>query len=183
MAQKKDQKKSPSKSYSVKKKTPPEKNSSSARKRVEEQQRISDMKKEEYKAIWKQTVPYLLIVGAILLIICFFTGKGEEPGIVTGFIYNVMTGFFSISAIVIPVFLIFAGVSELIDKGDNIIGMRTVFALVSSVLFSSLFPPTAAITLSKCSSGEQTSAAAALSAVLSVRPFSSASSPQRPTLS
>jgi len=139
MAQKKDQKKSPSKSYSVKKKTPPEKNSSSARKRVEEQQRISDMKKEEYKAIWKQTVPYLLIVGAILLIICFFTGKGEEPGIVTGFIYNVMTGFFSITAIVIPVFLIFAGVSELIDKGDNIIGMRTVFALVSSVLFSVLF--------------------------------------------
>ena len=138
MAEKKDQKKQPTKSYTAKKKTAPE-TKSAARKRIEEEQRLARMKKEQYRTIWRQTVPYLLIVAAILLIICFFTGRSEDPGLVTGFIYNLMTGLFSISALVIPIFLIFAGVSELLDKGDDIIGIRTIFAMVSSVLFSVLF--------------------------------------------
>ena len=108
MAEKKDQKKQPSKTYTAKKKSAPE-SKSAARKRIEEEQRLQRLKKEQYRTIWRQTVPYLLIVAAILLIICFFTGRSEDPGLVTGFIYNLMTGLFSISALVIPIFLIFAG--------------------------------------------------------------------------
>ncbi|MBQ8914944.1 MAG: hypothetical protein IJ046_02050, partial [Clostridia bacterium] len=131
-SQQNGQKKKPSR-YSVKKVSAAEK------KRIEEQMKIEEQKREERRALWAQTVPYLLIISAILLVIIFFTGRGEDPGAVSGFIYNVLTGLFSISAIVIPVFLVFAGVCEFLDKSDSIIGMRTVSALVSAVLFAVLF--------------------------------------------
>ena len=131
MAQQK--KKNQSKSYAVKKQTAAEK------KRIAEEKRLLEEKKAARREMWSQTVPYLLFVGAILLVIFFFTGRGEDPGIVSEFIYKIMTGLFSISAIVIPAFLIFAGISELVDKRNNIMGVRAVSAMISSVLFSVFF--------------------------------------------
>ena len=133
MAQNNSKNNKNSNKYSVKKVSATEK------KRMAEAEKALAAKKEERKALWAQTVPYLLIVAAVLLVIFFFTGRGEDPGIISGFIYNVMTGIFGISAIVIPVFLAFAGVSALLDRGENIVGARTVFAMVSSVLVSVLF--------------------------------------------
>ncbi len=130
MAQKKKNQK---KTYTVKKQTAKNK------KQLAEERRIAAEKREERRALWSQIVPYLLIVSAILLVIFFFTGRGEDPGIVSGFIYDTVTGFFSISAIIIPVFLVFAGVCELLDRSDSIIGMRAISALASSALIAVFF--------------------------------------------
>lgn len=113
--------------------------SAAEKKRIAEEKQREKQKKEERRAFWSQIVPYFFFVGAILLYICLFTGKAEDPGPVVGFIYNFLTGLFSISAFIIPAFLIFAGVCELLDKSENIIGMRSVSAMVSSVLFAILF--------------------------------------------
>ncbi len=113
--------------------------SAAEKKRIAEEKRKEQEKREERRAFLSQIVPYFFFVGAILLYICLFTGKSEDPGPVVGFIYNFLTGLFSISAFIIPAFLIFAGVCELLDKGENIIGMRSVSAMVSSVLFAMLF--------------------------------------------
>ena len=94
--------------------------------------------KERRRALWSQILPYILIVAAILLVICFFTGSSKDPGIVTKAIYNVLTGIFGGAAFVIPAFLVFAALVELFDRGEDIIGLRTVFAVVSAVLISVL---------------------------------------------
>lgn len=130
MAQKKSNKKN---TYTVKKQTAAEK------KRAAEQLRIEEEKREERRALWAQITPYLLIVSAILLIVFFFTGRGEEPGKVSEIIYKTITGFFSISAIVIPFFLAFVGICEFLDKSDKIIGLRVSSAIASSVLVSVFF--------------------------------------------
>jgi len=109
------------------------------KKRIDAQMQAKEKRREEYRTVWSQSAPYLLIVAAVLLLIFFFTGGSKDAGALTKIVYDLMTGIFSVSAIVIPVFLIFAGVSELLDKGDNIIGTRTVFAMISSVLFAVLF--------------------------------------------
>ena len=113
--------------------------SAAEKKRIAEAKRKEQEKREERRAFWSQVMPYFFFVGAILTYICLFTGKAEDPRPVVGFIYNSLTGLFSISAFIIPAFLIFAGVCELLDKGENIIGMRSVSAMVSSVLFAILF--------------------------------------------
>ncbi len=113
--------------------------SAAEKKRIAEEKRKEQEKREERRAFLSQIMPYFFFVGAILLYICLFTGKSEDPGLVTGFIYDFLTGIFSTSAFLIPAFLIFAGVCELLDKGENIIGMRSVSAMVSSVLFAILF--------------------------------------------
>ena len=112
---------------------------SKARERIDNERIAREKRSEELHNIWLQSIPFLLIVAAILLVICFFTGGAENPAWLTKVIYNIMTGFFSVSAILIPFFLVFAGVSELIDKGENIIGTRTIFAVVSSILFAVFF--------------------------------------------
>lgn len=93
-------------------------------------------KRSQKNELWSQIVPYILIVAAIFLVVCFFTGSGENPGIVMGFIYNVFTGFFSFSVYFIPVFLIIAALAAFNDKGREILGMRTIFAAVTVVLLA-----------------------------------------------
>jgi len=126
--------------YTQKKKTvkkaPTKKAAAEEKKRMAEQQKIEAEKRAERRALWAQIVPYFFIVGAILLLICLFTGKGEDPGIITGFIYKSLTGLFSVSAFAIPAFLVFAGICELLDKNDGIIGMRAISAMASCVLFA-----------------------------------------------
>ena len=126
--------------YTQKKKTvkkaPTKKAAAEEKKRIAEQQKIEAEKRAERRALWAQIVPYFLIVGAIILLICLFTGKAEDPGIITGFIYKTLTGLFSVSAFAIPAFLVFAGICELLDKNDSIMGMRAVSAMVSCILFA-----------------------------------------------
>ncbi len=128
--------------YTQKKKTvkrpPSKKAAAEEKKRQAEQQRIEAEKRAERRALWAQIIPYFFIVGAILLLICLFTGRAEDPGIVTGFIYKCLTGLFSVSAFAIPAFLVFAGICELLDKNDSIIGMRAVSAMATCVLFAVL---------------------------------------------
>ena len=72
------EKKQPSKTYTAKKKTAPAESKSAARKRIEEEQRITNMKKEQYRLIWRQTVPYLLILAAILEIVSVYIGADTD---------------------------------------------------------------------------------------------------------
>ena len=53
-------------------------------------------------------------------------------------IYNLLTGVFGGAAFVIPAFLVFAAIAQLLDRGADIIGMRTAFAVTSAVLVSVL---------------------------------------------
>ena len=131
MAQKKN---STKKSYTVKKQTAAEK------KRIAEKKREEAEKREERRALWSQILPYFLIVGAIVLYICLFTGKTDEstPKDLLELIYYSLTGLFSFSAFIIPAFMVFAGVSQLLDKKESILGLRAVSAMASSVLFAVL---------------------------------------------
>ncbi len=90
------------------------------------------------RSLWSQIAPYLMLVGAIFLIVCFVGGAGEDPGIVIGFIYKFLTGLFGGSAFVIPVFLAFVAIAWMADKADSVLGMRTGFANVSVILTSML---------------------------------------------
>ncbi len=94
--------------------------------------------KTESRSLWSQIAPYLMLVGAIFLIVCFVGGAGENPGIVIGFIYKLLTGLFGGSAFVIPVFLAYIAIAWLADKADTILGMRTGFAIASVILASML---------------------------------------------
>ena len=90
------------------------------------------------RSLWSQVAPYLMLVGAIFLIVCFVGGARENPGIVIGFIYKFLTGLFGGSAFVIPVFLAFVAIAWLGDKADSVLSMRTGFANVSVILTSML---------------------------------------------
>ena len=90
------------------------------------------------RSLWSQIAPYLMLVGAIFLIVCFVGGAGEDPGIVIGFIYKFLTGLFGGSAFVIPAFLAFVAIAWMADKADSVLGMRTGFANVSVILTSML---------------------------------------------
>ncbi len=90
------------------------------------------------RSLWSQVAPYLMLVGAIFLVVCFVGGAGEDPGIVIGFIYKLLTGLFGGSAFVIPVFLAYIAIAWMADKTDNILGTRTGFAIASVILASML---------------------------------------------
>ncbi len=90
------------------------------------------------RSLWSQIAPYLMLVGAIFLIVCFVGGAGENPGIVIGFMYKLLTGLFGGSAFVIPIFLAYIAIAWLADKADTILGMRTGFAIASVILASML---------------------------------------------
>ena len=93
--------------------------------------------KKQNRSLWAQVAPYLMFVGAIFLIVCFIYGTRENPGIVIGFIYKLVTGLFGGSAFIIPVFLVFVAIAWLADKTDSVFGLRTVFA-IAAVIFSSM---------------------------------------------
>lgn len=93
--------------------------------------------KKQNRSLWAQVAPYLMLVGAIFLIVCFVGGTGENPGIVIGFIYKLLTGLFGGSAFIIPAFLAFVAIAWLADKTDSIFGMRIGFA-ITAVIFSSM---------------------------------------------
>lgn len=92
--------------------------------------------------LWAQIAPYLLFVGAVLLIICFINGSGKDPGIVTGFICKFLTGCFGGAAFALPAFFAIIGVAGLMDK--NIFGLRfacgAAAALFVSVLLEIISP-------------------------------------------
>ena len=95
-------------------------------------------KRARNRSLRAQITPYLLIVGAVLLVICFINGRGQDPGIVTGFIYRFLTGLFGGSAFAAPAFLIFAAVVGLCDRSEDIIGWRCAFAGISVLMVSAL---------------------------------------------
>lgn len=130
------QKKSSGKATARKKSAAPASNRQNGRKGADIQKNSED--RERRRALWSQIVPYILIVAAIFLVICFFTGSGDEPGVVMKAIYNLLTGVFGGAAFVIPAFLVFAAIAQLLDRGADIIGMRTAFAVTSAVLVSVL---------------------------------------------
>lgn len=101
-------------------------------------QKDNSAAKERRRALWSQILPYILLVSAVLLVICFITGSSKEPGIVTKAIYNLLTGLFGGAAFVIPAFLVFVALAQLFDRGEDIIGMRAAFAVASAVLASVL---------------------------------------------
>ena len=114
------------------KKTAPQKAKNTASKK-----RNDKSTKKQNRSLWAQVAPYLMLVGAIFLIVCFIYGTRENPGIVIGFIYKLVTGLFGGSAFIIPVFLVFVAIAWLADKTDSVFGLRTVFA-ITAVIFSSM---------------------------------------------
>ena len=101
------------------------------------------IKEKERSAVAKsffvsQILPYVLIVAAIFLVVCYITGSGDNAGAVTAFIYNVLTGLFSGAAFILPVFLIVSAVMSLADKTDASDVLRYTFAGISLVLFAAL---------------------------------------------
>ena len=93
---------------------------------------------EEKNGLWTQIRPFILIVVALLLAICFFTGNGDDPGIIMGFLYSVLTGLFSIAAFLLPVFLVYAGIMSFLDRTRSIFLFRTVFGAVSAIFVAVL---------------------------------------------
>ena len=93
--------------------------------------------KEERHALWKQVAPYLLLLASLLITICLFTGRGEDPGVVLKFLYNFLTGIFGGAAFLIPVFLAYAAISDFLDRGEaGLLSFRFIFAVVSALLVS-----------------------------------------------
>ncbi len=103
-----------------------------------EQMRLEERKAERRSFFVTQVLPYILIVAAIFLIVCYFTGGGEDPGIINGFIYSTLTGLFSASAFVLPVFLLASAILGLTEKTDVTSGMRYTFAGISLLLLGAL---------------------------------------------
>ncbi|MBE6714086.1 MAG: DNA translocase FtsK [Ruminococcaceae bacterium] len=95
-------------------------------------------KKKQEITLWSQISPFVLIVCGIIIAVCLVIGKAENASPVTGAIYSFLAGLFSISAFLIPVFLIFSGVSGLINEKDSVSSKRTAFATVSALLFAVL---------------------------------------------
>lgn len=110
----------------------------SSKKNTSSHKEPAKVAKTPNRSLWSQIAPYLMLVGAIFLIVCFVGGAGEDPGIVIGFIYKFLTGLFGGSAFVIPAFLAFVAIAWMADKADSVLGMRTGFANVSVILTSML---------------------------------------------
>ena len=100
-----------------------------------EQMKLQERKAERQSFFVTQVLPYILIVAAIFLVVCYFTGGGEDPGVVNGFIYNALTGLFSGAAFILPLFLIVSAIMSLTDKTDASAAMRYTFAGISMNLF------------------------------------------------
>lgn len=95
--------------------------------------------KEERNALWKQIVPYLLLLVAILITICLFTGRQDDPGVVFKALYRVLTGLFGAAAFITPVFLAYAAIAEFLDRNDaGLTSSRFIFAMISAVLVSAI---------------------------------------------
>ncbi len=103
-----------------------------------EQIRLQERKAERQSFFVTQVLPYILIVAAIFLVVCYFTGGGDDPGVVNGFIYNTLTGLFAGAAFILPVFLLVSAIMSLTDKTDASSTMRYTFAGISMLLLSAL---------------------------------------------
>ena len=103
-----------------------------------EQMKLQERKAERQSFFVTQVLPYILIVAAIFLVVCYFTGGGEDPGVVNGFIYNALTGLFSGAAFILPLFLIVSAIMSLTDKTDASAAMRYTFAGISMLLLAAL---------------------------------------------
>ncbi len=103
-----------------------------------EQIKIQEKKAERKSFFATQVLPYILMVAAIFLIVCYFTGGGEDPGFVNGLIYDALTGLFSGAAFILPAFLIISSIMNLMDKTDANEGLRYTFAGISLLLFAAL---------------------------------------------
>lgn len=135
---KKPQAKNTKANQSAKKKT----TTSSAKKTTAKktsQMKIKETEKQAPKrTLFSQILPYILIVAAVFLTVCYFTGNGDEPGIVNGFIYNTLTGLFASAAFILPVFLIIGVVFDLTDKALGNQRMTYILAITSIILLSAL---------------------------------------------
>ena len=76
------------------------KKSSAANSAKAQHMKIQERKAERQSFFATQVLPYILIVAAIFLIVCYFTGGGDDPGVVNGFIYNTLTGLFAGAAFI-----------------------------------------------------------------------------------
>lgn len=94
----------------------------------------AELKRENRRSFWAQIIPYLLIVLAIVLVVCFFTGMKENPGVVVGFIYKTLTGLFGGMAFTIPLFIVVAAIMQLGDFGQSFMGPRLIYAGVTVTL-------------------------------------------------
>jgi len=103
-----------------------------------EQMKIRERKAERRSFFVTQVLPYILIVAAIFLVVCYFTGGGDDPGVVNGFIYDALTGLFAGAAFILPVFLIVSAVMSLTEKTDTSSAMRYTFAGISLILLAAL---------------------------------------------
>ena len=118
-------------------KTQPKK-SSAANSAKAQQMKMQERKAEKRSFFSTQVLPYILIVAAIFLIVCYFTGGGEDPGVVNGFIYNTLTGLFAGAAFILPLFLLVSAIMSLTDKTDATGAMRYTFAGISMLLLAAL---------------------------------------------
>ncbi len=89
-------------------------------------------------ALFAQVAPFLLIVLAVLLVVCFFTGSGDDPGIIMGFFYKTLTGFLSSCAFFVPLILLIVAVLSIGDKKDEMPFLRYVFGGISIILLAAL---------------------------------------------
>ena len=103
-----------------------------------EQIKIQERKAQRKSFFVTQVLPYILMVAAIFLVVCYFTGGGEDPGFVNGLIYDALTGLFAGAAFVLPVFLIVSSIMNLTDKTDASEGVRYTFAGISLLLLAAL---------------------------------------------
>ncbi len=95
--------------------------------------------REEKTGLWSQIAPYIMLLSAILLTICLFTGRGEDPGVVLKGIYKFLTGLFGGAAFLTPVFLAYVAIAEFFDRNDaGLLSFRFIFAMISAVLVSVL---------------------------------------------
>ncbi len=103
-----------------------------------EQMKIQEKKAQRKSFFVTQVLPYILMVAAIFLVVCYFTGGREDPGLVNGFIYNALTGLLSGAAFILPLFLVISSIMNLTDKNDSSDGLRYTFAGISLLLFAAL---------------------------------------------
>ncbi len=122
------------------KRSPQKTNQSGKQMKIKEREKENISKKEPAAKSFfvTQILPYILMVAAIFLVVCYFTGSGENSGAVTKFIYDLLTGLFSGAAFILPLFLVVSSVMSLADKTDSGDILRYTFAFISLILFAAL---------------------------------------------
>ena len=120
-------------------KTGGRKNTSANTKTTKKAAAQQKQRSQQRRSLWAQIAPYLMFVGAILLVICFVGGRGDDPGLVLGFIYRLLTGLLGVTAFSIPAFLAVAAILWIADKGNAVLGMRMGFAGAAVLFCAMLF--------------------------------------------